>query len=276
MLIFRSILQKNLRQFSSAIPNPLISNETLNYEYDSKGIIGKITMSNSKIRNAIGKQAISDFNSLFDSLIKEPPRGLIIKSNTSEYFCSGGNLKERDKMTEFDILILSNSIRDLFSRIRLLPFPTIALISGFAFGGGFELSLMCDFRFATKSCILCLPQTQIGTVPGLGGINRLMQMLSITKVKDIIFTGKKIKWKEALELGLIDQVFDTQEEALKKAEEYLIQIAKNDELSILAAKDSIESFYVVDKFKETINHTKMIHNPERAKYIRTFSNKHTN
>lgn len=117
---------------------------------------------------------------------------VILKSSTPGKFCAGADLKERKGLSEFETEVIVKNLRDSFNQIANLPQPVIALIDGFALGGGLELALACDLRIATKSSIFGLPETSLAIIPGAGGTQRTPRLIGAAKAKELIFTAKRL------------------------------------------------------------------------------------
>ncbi len=101
-----------------------------------------------------------------------------------------------------DVGGLEQACRDL----EAIPKVTIAAINGFALGGGLEIALACDFRFAAQDARLGLPEIKLGIIPGSGGTQRLPRLVGLAKARDLIYTGRQVPAGEALDIGLVDRV----------------------------------------------------------------------
>jgi enoyl-CoA hydratase/carnithine racemase len=101
-----------------------------------------------------------------------------------------------------DVGALEQACRDL----EAIPKVTIAAINGFALGGGLEVALACDFRFAAQDARLGLPEIKLGIIPGSGGTQRLPRLIGLAKARDLIYTGRQVPAGEALDIGLADRV----------------------------------------------------------------------
>ncbi len=101
-----------------------------------------------------------------------------------------------------DVGALEQACRDL----EAIPKVTFAAINGFALGGGLEIALACDFRFAAQDARLGLPEIKLGIIPGSGGTQRLPRLVGLAKARDLIYTGRQVPAGEALDIGLVDRV----------------------------------------------------------------------
>jgi enoyl-CoA hydratase len=120
--------------------------------------------------------------------------------------------------------------------LETMPKPTIAAIDGFALGGGCELALACDLRYASSGSKLGQPEINLGIIPGWGGTQRLARVCSLGVAKDLIFTGRLVDAEEALRIGLVNGVHDP---AIDKAREVAELLASKGPLALAAAKRAL-------------------------------------
>jgi enoyl-CoA hydratase len=106
----------------------------------------------------------------------------------------------------------------VFSKLDKLPMPSVAIINGYAFGGGMELALACTLRVATKNAKMGLPEIKLGLVPGYGGTQRLPRTIGEGRALEMIMTGRTVDAEEAYRIGLVNRLID--EPALEKGMEY--------------------------------------------------------
>jgi enoyl-CoA hydratase/carnithine racemase len=149
-------------------------------------------------------------------------RVVILSGQGEKAFCAGADLKERSAFDEEKTQIFLDKLNNVCNSIEDSKHIYIASINGFAFGGGFELALSCDFRFATANSMLGLPEVCIGVMPGAGGVSRAVKVCGISNAQMIAITGKKFEATEAKELQMIHEVF----EAKAELEEYICKFAK--------------------------------------------------
>ena len=130
----------------------------------------------------------------------------------------------------------------LFHRLSQLPVPTICALEGAALGGGLEMALTCDFRVASTTAKLGLPETKLAIIPGAGGTVRLPRLIGIAKAKELIFTGKILGSVDAATIGLVDYSVDQNEDgdaAYRKGLELAEQIIGQGPIALRMAKQSI-------------------------------------
>jgi enoyl-CoA hydratase/carnithine racemase len=136
----------------------------------------------------------------------DPEVRVIIITGAGKAFCAGADLKERATMPEDQVRKFIFTLRSLFTFIELMNKPVIAAVNGIALGGGTELALACDIRIASESATMGLTETRLAIIPGGGGTQRLPRIVGRGKAKELIFTGRRVDAKEALEIGLVNKV----------------------------------------------------------------------
>ena len=123
-------------------------------------------------------------------------------------FAAGADIKamvdDGPEEVASDVGALEQACRDL----EAIPTITIAAINGYALGGGCELALSCDLRFAGQDALIGLPEVRLGIIPGSGGTQRLPRVVGLPRARDLVYTGRQVEAAEALEIGLVDRVAD--------------------------------------------------------------------
>jgi enoyl-CoA hydratase/carnithine racemase len=142
-------------------------------------------------------------------------------------------------MTDAEVVQFLDRLGNLLIRIEALPFPTVAIVHGVAFGGGLELALACDLRIGTPSTQVGLTETSIGIIPGAGGTQRLTRLLGMSRAKHMIYTAQRISVAEACDLGLVDEI-STSEDGESEARGLAQRILRNAPLALRAAKRAIQ------------------------------------
>jgi enoyl-CoA hydratase/carnithine racemase len=142
----------------------------------------------------------------------------------------------------------SRSLTSAFTAVARIPKPTVAAITGYALGGGCELSLCCDFRVAATNARLGQPEILLGVIPGAGGTQRLSRLVGPARAKDIVFTGRFVAADEALAIGLVDEVVEPGEgeEVYAAARARVARYVGGPAYALRAAKEAIDRGLEVD------------------------------
>lgn len=180
-------------------------------ENDNSGICWLSLDKADSSTNVLSSSVLKELAELVSQLELDPPVGLVIRSNKTTGFILGADITEfvnLDGIEEAETLVLD--VHRLFARIEALPCPTIALIEGFALGGGLELALACDYRLVavTDSRTIGFPEIQLGIHPGFGGTVRSVRILGALVAMDLMLNGKLLSPQQALDIGLITRVVD--------------------------------------------------------------------
>ena len=146
----------------------------------------------------------------------------------------------RGLLTRFQLPRFLDRIHRVFDAIDMLPYPTVAALHGFCFGGGFELALTCDLRIADKSTRFCFPELRLGLIPGFGGIPRLRREIGNGIIRDLLLTGCSMGATRAHEVGLVSQVVG-RGQALEAARRVVQQVRRFDRHTASAAKAFIKT-----------------------------------
>lgn len=139
----------------------------------------------------------------------------------------------------------------LFSKIENLSKPVIAAVNGFALGGGLELAMACHIRYASENAKLGLPEVTLGLIPGYGGTQRLPKLVGKGMANEMIFSAKMISAQKAKEIGLVNEVY-TSEELLEKCTQLAENIARNSPLAIEKAIKAVNLSDTPDGFETEI------------------------
>jgi 3-hydroxyacyl-CoA dehydrogenase/enoyl-CoA hydratase/3-hydroxybutyryl-CoA epimerase len=161
--------------------------------------------------NVLSGEVLEELHQLIEPMAKQPPKGVVIHSGKSNGFVMGADINEFTRIENpeqaYDLIRLGQQVLD---QLEALPCPTVAVINGFALGGGLELAMACDYRVALKSDkrILGLPEVQLGIHPGFGGTVRAVQIAGVRPAMQLMLTGKPINVDKGRKLGLVDTITD--------------------------------------------------------------------
>lgn len=197
--------------------------------------IAIVTINRPESLNALNAQVFNDLDAVFDVLDNEKTVNCIIITGSGEKaFVAGADIKEFSAYSQEQAKELSKRGHLVFKKIENLSKPVIAAINGFALGGGLELALSCHIRYASENAKLGLPEVTLGLIPGYGGTQRLPKLIGKGIANEMIFSAKMISAEKAKSIGLVNDVFSS-EELLIKAQELAEQIAKNSPQGIAKA-----------------------------------------
>ena len=176
-------------------------------KFENEEGIGIIVLNKPERMNALTIDLISELSTLIDDISQDDKIGAVILTGNKKAFCAGADIAELSKIASTTKAhAFFAGINSLFNKIETLEKPVIAAVSGFALGGGCELTLACDFRIAANNAIFGLPEIKLGLIPGAGGIQRLPCIIGMTKAKEILYSGESINAKEALKIGLVTKL----------------------------------------------------------------------
>ena len=198
-----------------------------------------ITIDRQNVLNALNGKVLEELAQTVEQIMRSGDVRVLIFTGAGKSFIAGADTNILNDPDHVAVLAYTYKGRDILRFIELLPIPTIAAINGYAFGGGLEFALCCDFRIASESAKLGLPEAGLGITPGFSGTQRLPRVLGASRAKEMIFTGKTLNAQEALSWGLVNQVVPKEalmEETLKFAE----SMAKNSPNAISYCKKEID------------------------------------
>ena len=203
------------------------------------GKVATVTLDRPKELNIFNEAALRDLDRLLDAISTEESVDVVLLvSSHPKLFTAGADINE---MLEKDVLG-ARRFAELGHRVarklETLPQPVIAAVNGFVMGGGVEFICACDLRIASEDAVFAQPEIDIGIIPGWGGTQRLTRIVGLGKAKELIYTGKRIDAKEALRIGLVNDVVpkgDLKMAALALAK----NIASKSHETLVAAKRAI-------------------------------------
>lgn len=181
-------------------------------QFEQKKQIAFVTLNRPNAMNAFNYAMLDELEKITQAIRINPDIQLVIFTGAGDrVFSVGADLKERKTLTEAQVKRNLYKIGEVFTTIDTLPQPTIAMINGYAFGGGMELSLACDFRIAANSAIMGLTETGLAIIPGAGGTQRLPRLIGETKALELILTARRLTATEALDYGLLTKTAASKE-----------------------------------------------------------------
>jgi len=209
---------------------------------EKRGKVGIVFLNRPKALNALNGPHIHDIVNSVRAFDKAGDvHVIIIASTEKKAFAAGADIKQMGELN-FSKVRFSHDVLDLLATLEKIKKPIIAAVNGYAFGGGCELAMMCDIIIAGDNAQFGQPEIKIGTIPGLGGTQRLTQAIGKSKAMEMVLTGNPITAVEAEKAGLVSRVVPadkTLDEALKIAN----QIASLSQPIVAIAKESVNAAY---------------------------------
>lgn len=198
--------------------------------------IAIITINRPQSLNALNSKTISELSDAFEKFNSDGQVRVIILTGSGEKsFVAGADIKEFSDFGTADAEDLArNGQNILFNKIENLNKPVIAAVNGFALGGGLELALSCHIRYASENAKLGLPEVTLGLIPGYGGTQRLPKLVGKGLANEIIFSAKMLSAVRAKEIGLVNDIFSS-ENLLAKSKELAQTISRNSPMAISKA-----------------------------------------
>ena len=167
--------------------------------------IAVLTIDNGP-KNLLTEPEFADRKKLLGWLDENPQVGALIITGKGRHFSHGADVSLFGTSDSNELSEKLENARELLRTIEKLPIITAAAINGGCFGGGLEIALSCQFRIASPSAFLGLPEIMHGVVPGMGGMERLYRLLGKEKALQMILCGEMIGAKEALDMGLVTKL----------------------------------------------------------------------
>jgi enoyl-CoA hydratase len=208
--------------------------------------IAVIKFNRPKALNAINTGVVADLKGALDEVEADDAiRVLIMTGEGDKAFVAGADISYMVNLGPLELKAFSASLHEVGFRMEQLPIPIIACVNGFALGGGTEISLACDFIYASETAKFGQPEINLGIIPGFGGTQRLPRRVGRGMAKELCMTGALISAQEAKDIGLVNKVFPADqlwEETMKTAK----AIASKGRFSLMAAKRCIDGGYNMD------------------------------
>lgn len=211
---------------------------------EKSGTILTITINRESKLNALNQATLAELREAFQTVYEDPDiRGIILTGAGEKAFVAGADISEFQGVNELNGRKFSEAGQEIFQMIEECHTPVIAVVGGFALGGGCELSMACHMRVASKTAKFGQPEVNLGIIPGYGGTQRLTQLIGKGKSMEYSMTGDMIDAETALSLGLVNYVGEDKEEATSIALGILNKIEQKAPIAIDMVIDSINAYY---------------------------------
>ena len=173
---------------------------------DFRDNLAILTLNRPEALNALSFALIAHIGKAIDEVAASAARALIITGAGEKAFCAGADITELTGRSLADQKVGAELGQSVFAKLDRLPTPSIALVNGYAFGGGCELALACSFRLALPRAKFGLPEIKLGLIPGYGGTQRLARLIGEARALEMILTGRAVAAEEAERIGLVNRI----------------------------------------------------------------------
>lgn len=207
-----------------------------------------ITINRPEKMNALNSLTLSELKmSIENAYDNNEVKGIIVIGAGNKAFVSGADIREFTELNELNGRKFAERGQEIFALFEYCHKPVIAVVNGFALGGGCELALACHMRIGTENAFFGQPEVHLGVVPAYGGTQRLTQTIGKGKAMEMMMTGEKIVADEAYKLGILNHLVATKDDAIEKAKEILFKIFENAPLAVGMVVNCVNSVYSRDE-----------------------------
>lgn len=204
--------------------------------------VATLTINNPKSLNALNQATLEEIEEAVSSIQDGSVAAsfLIITGSGEKAFVAGADIKEMAEKTAMEAREFSRLGNRVFMLIDQLTIPTLAAINGYALGGGLELAMACDLRFASTNAVAGLPEVSLGVIPGFGGTQRLTRLLGLSKAVELMISAENVKAEEGHRLGLFNRIYSS-EELLSQAEDFAQKVVSKGPIAVKFAKQAAKN-----------------------------------
>jgi enoyl-CoA hydratase len=181
---------------------------TTNILLEVAGGVATLTVNRPDKLNALNAATLDEMEAAFEHCrASESVRALVLTGAGEKAFVAGADIRELARMTPLSAKDLASRGQQVLARLETMGKPTVAMVNGFALGGGLELALACTLRTAASTARLGLPEVSLGIIPGYGGTQRLSRIAGPAVAREWILTGEQFSAEEAHRVGVVNRVF---------------------------------------------------------------------
>ena len=173
---------------------------------ERRGPVAWVLLDRPEVLNSLNSDLLQEVRDRFEQLASENDVRVVVLAGSSPVFAAGADIAEMEKKSPAEGLAFGFVGQETARAIERFPRPVIALVEGYALGGGLELALAADFLLAAEGAQLGLPEVTVGIHPGMGGATRLTRLIGRAKTKMLAFTGAPVSAQEAARLGFVTKV----------------------------------------------------------------------
>jgi len=218
------------------------------FELEKRGSLAHISFNRPDQLNSMTVDFYAELRDAVHSLDSAGGTRVLIISSTGKHFSAGMDLSvfEQGDLLKTDSTLDRENLRDVvlslqnaFTTLEKARFPVIAAVQGGCIGAGVDLASACDLRYATADSFFCIQEINIGIMADLGTLQRLPRLIPDGIARELAYTGDRLAADKAKALGLVNEVFATQEEMMAFVEEVAKRIAARSPLAVSASKQAL-------------------------------------
>jgi len=205
--------------------------------------VATITFNRPKVLNAVNRETILELNNTMNRCKEdENIRAVILTGTGDRAFIAGADIAEFKDKSPQEIMKFMELGHDTLRFIETMGKPVIAAVNGFALGGGTEIAMACDVRFASAKARFGQPEILLGLIPGWGGTQRLARLIGMGRAKELIMSGEQITAQRAYEIGLVNRVYPG-EQLMDETKKFAQKLVGMPSFAIKMAKYAINYGY---------------------------------
>ena len=208
--------------------------------FEQKGEIAIVKVNRPEALNALNATVLEELSDIFGEIDADDSIGIAILTGEGRAFVAGADIAAMKEMTALEGRAFMIKGQAVMQKIETVSKPVIAAVNGFALGGGCELAMACDFRFASEKAKFGQPEVNLGIIPGFGGTQRLPRLVGKGMAKMLIFSAEMIGAEEAKAIGLVEKVFPP-EDLLAETEKFAKLILSKAPIAVRLAKVAINN-----------------------------------
>lgn len=210
--------------------------DTLLFDIDDRGV-ATITVNRPKKLNALNEEVLDELSNAFQEVnVNDDIKAVLLTGAGDKAFVAGADIKELQTLDNHTGRMVSQKGQQIFQSIEDTRKPVLAVVDGYALGGGAELAMACHMRVASEKAAFGLPEVGLGLIPGYGGTQRLPHLVGKSRALELILTGRQVKANEALQIGLVNRV---EKNPMLEAESMMKKILSNGPLAIRNAMKAV-------------------------------------
>lgn len=204
--------------------------------------VATVTINRPEKYNALNIAVVKKLREFFKRAEEDDSvRVVILTGAQDKAFAAGADISEFKGRDSKSVRPLAENGQEFCQYVEAMSKPVIASINGFALGGGCEIAMACDIRYASANAKFGQPEINLGIIPGFGGTVRLARLIGLGLAKELVYTGDQIKSDEALRIGLVNKVFETVDDLRAGTAKLAAKLAKKPGVALKLAKQSLNN-----------------------------------